>query len=555
MIYSINIKNIALISEVNIDFSDGFNVITGETGAGKSVLIGSINMLLGERVSKEIIRAGAKSAEVSAVFYVEDELIKDCLESMGISLDETGELVMTRELFADGKNVCRINGRIVKVASLKEVGRYLVDLHGQHNNQMLLDHNAHIDILDKFAGSEIFDIYDKYKEEYLKLQNLKKELSEIEKNTADRERKIDILNYEISEIRAVSPELGEDEALKKKKEILDNYKKLCSSVSKAYYLLYDSTDGNNAYQIVSDSAMALSEAGEIDDGLKETAEIVDGIVVQIQEIARTVSSYLDSLENGVEQGIDIGARLDELYKLKRKYGGSIETVLNHLENSERELELINNYDQRNSELLSEIDKTEKSARELALKLNKIRKETAQKIEKEICESLEFLNMKDSVFSVSFEKTELSKSGCDKIEFMLTTLAGAPPRPLYKIASGGELSRIMLAIKSVLAETDSVKTMIFDEIDTGVSGVAAQKIGEKIKELSKNKQIFCVTHLAQIASKADTHFKIEKKSADEKTNAYVERLDNDGKINEIARIISGDKITSTTISQAKEMLNI
>jgi len=479
MIYSINIKNIALISEADINFSDGFNVITGETGAGKSVLIGSINMLLGQRVSKDIIASGAKSAEVSAVFYIEDISVKNYLYDIGISMDETGELVMSRELFADGRNVCRINGRIVNVASLKDIGRYLVDLHGQHNNQALLDHNAHIHILDKFAKDKINNVYDEYKEHFLKLCSLKNELSEIEKSIAEKERKIDILNYEINEIKSVNPEIGEDEELKKKKEIIDNFKNLCSSLGRAHYLLYDDPDGNSAYQSMSNSAALLKEAERIDGGLKETAEIADGIVIQIQEVARTVSTYLDNLENGVESGFDIDARIDELYKLKRKYGGSLESVLEHLEKCEQELELINNCDEYYNKVLTEANREAKAAQDLAVLLSEIRKETAKKIESEICESLNFLNMKDAVFEVSFEKTDLSKTGCDKVEFMLTTIKDAPPRPLTKIASGGELSRIMLAIKSVLAETDSVNTMIFDEIDTGVSGIAAQKIGEKI----------------------------------------------------------------------------
>ncbi|MBE7027610.1 MAG: DNA repair protein RecN [Ruminococcaceae bacterium] len=554
MIYSINIKNIALISEADINFSNGFNVITGETGAGKSVLIGSINMLLGERISKDTITTGKRSAEVSAVFYVEDKLVKKHLEDMGIRMDETGELVMSRELFADGRNVCRINSKIVNVATLKDIGRYLVDLHGQHNNQALLDHNAHIHILDKFAKDKIEKVYAEYSEHFLKLCSLKNELCEIEKSIAEKERRIDILNFEINEIKSVNPEIGEDDELKKKKEIIDNFKNLCSSLGKAHYLLYDDPEGNSAYQSMSNCADLLKDAEKIDGTLKETADIADGIAVQIQEIARTLSSYLDNLENEVEPSFDVDARIDELYKLKRKYGGNLESVLEYLEKSEEELELINNYDAHYNKVSEELNKERKAAQKLAVMLSEIRKETAKKIESEICDSLHFLNMNDAVFSVSFEETELSKTGCDKVEFMLTTIKDAPPRPLTKIASGGELSRIMLAIKSVLAETDSVNTMIFDEIDTGVSGIAAQKIGEKIKELSKNKQIFCVTHLAQIASKAETHFKIEKISDGNKTKAYVQRLDDEGRINEIARIISGDKITSTTIKQAGEMLD-
>ena len=555
MIYSINIKNVALLTEAQLDFSDGFNVITGETGAGKSVLIGSINMLLGERISKDVITAGAKSAEVSAVFYIDDKSIINFIQEEGISLDNTGELVMSRELHADGKNVCRVNGRIVNVSTLKNIGRYLVDLHGQHNNQTLLDHNAHINILDKFEKGKITKIYNEYKTAYEQIQSLKRTLDEISENTAEKERKIDILNYEINEIKTVNPEVGEDEELKKKKEVIDNFKKLFESSNKAYYSLYDNPDGGSAYQIVSDCVQLLSDAKRIDGNLEELADSVEDIVIRIQETARGLSSYIDNLENGFDENFDIDARLDELYKLKRKYGGSLESVIEYLEKSEQELELINNSEERFNGVLEELNKTVSEAEKLAEELSKIRKNTADKIQKEICESLKFLNMADAKFEVKIEKCELNKNGCDNVEFMLTTIADAPLRPLTKIASGGELSRIMLAIKSVLAETDSVKTMIFDEIDTGVSGIAAQKIGEKIKTLSKNKQIFCVTHLAQIASKADTHFVIEKTTEKQKTTASVNKLDDSGRINEIARIISGDKISQTTIKQAEEMLEL
>ena len=356
-------------------------------------------------------------------------------------------------------------------------------------------------------------------------------------------------------IKAINPQLGEDDELKKKKEIADNFKKLCISVSGAYYNLYENPDGKSAYQAVCESAAALCDASKIDSDLVELAEGVEEIAIRIQENARQLSSYLDNLENSGGAGFDIDARLDELYKLKRKYGGSLMSVIEHLRNSERELELINTSEKRLEDVKEELERAEKKAWELAQKLSEKRKETAKKIEKEICQSLKGLNMADAQFIVHIEKTDLSKTGCDKVEFLLTTMADAPPRPLAKIVSGGELSRIMLATKSVLAETDNVKTMIFDEIDTGVSGIAAQKIGEKIKALSKTKQIFCVTHLAQIASRADTHFVIEKTSDKDKTTANVTLLDDEGRINEIARIISGDKVTPTTISQAKEMLEI
>ena len=555
MIYSVNIKNMALINEAQITFSDGFNVITGETGAGKSVLIGSINMLLGERMNKDVITTGAKEAEVSAVFYVEDKTVIDYIKSYDIDIDETGELVMSRQLHESGRNVCRINGKIVNVSTLKDLGRYLIDLHGQHNNQALLDKNAHITILDKFAENVIYPVLKEYKKTYEEMQTLKAELSEIEKESSEKERKIDILNFEINEIKSLCPKPFEDEELKKKKEIVNNFKNLCSAVGRAYGALYDDPEGRSAYQSAAAASMSLADAMKFDESLKEVAENIEEVVIKISESARELGSYLDNLENSVEFNFDIDARLDELYKLKRKYGGSIDAVLSHLKHCEEELLKINSSEERYNEVLLKFNKQTAKATELSQKLTELRKQTAEKIEKEICKNLEFLNMPDAKFEVSIEKRELCKNGADNVEFMLTTLTGAEPRPLNKIASGGELSRIMLAIKTVLAETDIVKTMIFDEIDTGVSGVAAQKIGEKIKELSKTKQIFCVTHLAQIASIADTHFLIEKTSDDSKTTATVKCLGDSGRVNELARIISGDKVTDTTIKQAQEMLGL
>ncbi len=555
MIYSVNIKNIALISDAQITFSDGFNVITGETGAGKSVLIGSINMLLGERMNKDIISAGESEAEVSAVFYVEDETVINYIKSLDIDIDETGELILARRLHESGRNICKINGKLVNVSALKELGRYLIDLHGQHNNQALLDKNAHISILDKFAKDDISLLFAEYKVTYENMQSLKKELEQIEKSSAEKERKIDILNYEINQIKSASPKPFEDEELKKKKEIADNFKNLCALAGRAYYALYDDPDGKSAYQSLTETAMALSDASKIDENLSPVSETVEEIVIKVSEAARELCSYLDNLENGIEFEFDIDARLDELYKLKRKYGGSLEAVLSHLEKCEQELENINTSEEKYQKVLTELTKENAKALSLSQKLSDIRKQTAQKIEKEICKNLSFLNMNDARFEVSIKECELSKTGVDDVEFMLTTLSGAPPRSLNKIASGGELSRIMLAIKTVLAETDIVKTMIFDEIDTGVSGVAAQKIGEKIKELSKTKQVFCVTHLAQIASMADTHFLIEKTSQQGKVTADVELLADSGRVNELARIISGDKVTQTTIKQAQEMLGI
>lgn len=555
MIYCIHIKNIALISDTQIIFGDGFNVITGETGAGKSVLIGSINMLLGERADRDVISFGADKAEVSAIFYIKDDELLKVLSQEGIELNESGELVVSRQISKDGRNVCRINGALCNVSMLKNLGRYLVDLHGQHNNQALLDRNEHINILDRFASDSICDMLSKYKDIYGNISEIKRKLAQLEIDDSDKLRRIDILRFEINEINSANLTIGEDDELKKKKEIADNYKKLIQYAGGALDVLYESGQECSAYQGLAMAGDMLLKAAEIDDELKEASDAINEAAISVQEISRNISSYIDRLSSDSEGNTDIDARLDELYKIKRKYGGSIEEALVYLENSERELELINTSEQRRANLEKLLEETVCQALELAKVISGIRKDTAKKIEGQICQSMRFLNMANAEFVVSIKDDEMSKTGCDNVEFLLSTIEGEPPKPLSKIASGGELSRIMLAIKSVLVDTDTVKTLIFDEIDTGVSGRAAQKIGEKIKELSKIKQVFCVTHLAQIAALADRHFVIEKKTNIDRSTAEVSELDEAGRISEISRIIGGDNVSETTIKQAKEMLNI
>lgn len=554
MLECMTIDNIALIGHADIEFSGGFNVLTGETGAGKSILIGSMNMLLGERVSRELIRFGEKKAMVQGLFRISDESVLEYLKDNDIEAEDDGSLIVSRELSADGKNVCRVGGRMVPVSKLRELGRMLMNIHGQHDNQALLDKTSHLEFLDRFIGDEAGKILAEYKEKYRMLVSLLKESDELCMDEAEKLRKMDILKYEIKELSAAQLSEGEEEELKKQRNIANNAKKLLLSAGQALDILYENADGECAYNFLANASQLLLQAAEIDSEFSEMAEGIESAIISLEDSVRRIQSYLDSFEQDGISIDEIEERLDLIYRLKRKYGGSVESALCHLEKSEEELKNIEFLDERKLKIENEISIARREAEKLAEDLSKLRKKTAQKLSVQIGENLAFLNMPNAEFIAEINPKELSADGADSVEFMLSANKGEPPKPLEKIVSGGELSRIMLAIKSILADSDVVGTLIFDEVDSGVSGRAAQKLGEKLKELSDCRQVLCVTHLAQVAAKAESHFLIEKREQDEKTLTQVALLDEQGRIEELARIIGGEKITETTRKQAEEMLN-
>lgn len=547
------IDNVALIDHAEISFSEGFHVFTGETGAGKSILVGSINMLLGERVSREIIRYGEKKAMVQGMFRITQPEAHSFLTENGWETDEDGELIVSRELSAEGKNICRVGGCLVPVTKLRELGRWLVNVHGQHDNQALLDRAAHIDFLDKFSEKNTAAL-NAYRETYHELIRTQQELASLDMDEAEKLRRLDILDYEIGELEDADLKIGEEEDLKRRCTIANHAKNLLAQAGQAVDLLYENEDGNCAYNLLASAAQLIGSAAEIDSSFAETAENLESALAVVEESVRSLQSYLDRADSEEEPLELMEERLDLIYRLKRKYGGSVEHALAHLEEAREERRSIEFMDENRERLGKKEASLRQKAEEEAKKISQERKRTAKKLSEQIGENLAFLNMPNAVFSVSILPCNMNEKGMDSVEFLLSANQGEPPKPLTKIVSGGELSRIMLAIKSILSATDAVETLIFDEVDSGVSGRAAQRLGEKLKELSAKKQVFCVTHLAQVASAADRHFLIEKHETKGKTQTQITALARDGRIRELARIIGGEHITETTYKQAEEMLD-
>lgn len=550
MLFNLSIENVALIEKADINFSEGFNILTGETGAGKSILIGSVNMLLGERSGKELIRHGESYAYVEGLFYV-DDIAKKELKLLDVEPDDDGSLIVSRKLSADGKNICKAGGKTVPVAVLREIGRNLINIHGQHDNQALLDAKCHIKFLDAFCMKEHKELFDKYESVFAELIECKRELESFDIDENEKTRKLDILNFEIDEIINAGITPGEEEELKEKRNFIRNKEHFTKNCSAALSILYEN-DEETAYNLVSQASRFIDKVA--DESLNELSEKINDILYNIEDIASDIRRHLDKV-NFEELSLDeIEERLDVIYKLKRKYGGSEEDVLAYLEKAQEELDNITFSDSKKAELLAKISKLTDEAQMQAQKIRSIRKENALVIENEINSQLSELNMSGAGISVEFTECELYKKGIDKVEFLISTNPGEPQKPLTKIISGGELSRIMLAMKNVLTAGDAAGTLVFDEIDTGISGVTAGKVGIKLSEIANKKQVICVTHLPQIAALSDSHFVISKSSDGEKTNTSIKALSNNEKIEQIAYMISGDATSQTSVNQAKEMIN-
>ena len=553
MLFALHIKNIALLDDVEIEFHNGLNVLTGETGAGKSILIGSINLLLGDRANRELIRQGADRAEVSGVFYIENEAQRTALLSLGVKPEEDGAVTLSRQLLRDGKNLCRIAGRTATISELKEIGSLLVNIHGQHDSQALLNPAQHIHFLDSFLKDEGKKALANYQESYKAWHSLVKESEALDLDEAEKLRKIDLLSYECNEIRSANLLPDEEDELKAKRDIINHKKRLEESVAAALSSLCDDGNGLDARQALSIAAQNLTNAADFDASLVEISERVIALSDEADEVSRQLRNYFDRLSED-EQPIDeIEARLDVIYRLKRKYGATIRDVISHGEACEAELLQLKNAEAQKEQLEKSCREAEIKAQKLASELSALRQKATDSIQKKISEILHFLNMPDAEFSIALTEVPLCLYGAEQVSFYIKTNDGEDYRPLNKIVSGGELSRIMLAIKSVLTDGDVAQTLIFDEIDTGVSGSTAQKIGRKLRELSANKQVLCVTHLAQIASMATTHYLIEKTKEDGRTKTGVLPLSYEKRVQELARIISGDTITDTTIKQAEELI--
>lgn len=547
MLREINIKNVAVIEKTGIEFGGGLNVLTGETGAGKSIIIDSINMILGERTSREFVRYGTDKAMVQAVFDASEEIIRAC-EGIGAECDDD-TVIITREITAEGKSTARVNGIIVPLSSIREISSMLVNIHGQHDNQALLTPSCHVNFLDEYAQNGL--LLKEYREKYAELKSLNSEFDYLSQNEKEKNERIDLLRYQIDEIESAELEPGEEEELTAKRDEIANAEEISECVQKAYSLLYDSDGGYSAYDILSEAISALEKAAGYSETVQDAYSALTDANYAIQDAAHTVKDYSDGIEFDKEALDEAEERLDLINKLKRKYGGDIESIIAYCGKASAELSELENSDARLSELSSLIEKADNALRKTGKKLSEIRKKSAKELEEKITDALHELNMEHAVFSVEILDCEPVSNGMNNVQFLIRTNSGEPLKPLTKIASGGELSRTMLALKSILS--DSVETLIFDEIDTGVSGSAAKKIAIKLNEISRYKQVLCITHLPQLASMADHHYLIEKISGEDSAKTTVTELGRDERILELVRITGGD-ITETSRKHAEELIS-
>ena len=550
MLKFLHIENIAVIERSDIEFSSGFNVLTGETGAGKSIVIDSINAVLGERTSRELIRAGCDTAEVSAVFGELDNATAAALSDIGVVPDDDGNIVIRRRLSAAGKGLIKLNDLPVTATELKEVGRHLVNIHGQHDNQALLDPERHLDYVDAVADDDA--IKGKYYAEFREINKIRKELAAVQTDEDEKRRRVDLLKYSINELESAGIKPGEYDKLRRKLEIARNYQKTAEALARAYSALKGDDELDGAVSLLSGAEKALSSLR--DEEWDKRASVLSSAASAAEDVSAAIYDFLENAEYSDIDPDEINARLDTLDKLMLKYGGGEWELLKALDKACEELNDIEFSDKKAAELSELLDSSVERLVALGEELTEVRKKAAAAFEKQVCDILSYLNMPDVRFTVQFAKGRYTKRGCDTAEFMISANRGESVKPLSKIASGGELSRVMLAIKSVLLGIDPVGTMIFDEIDTGISGYTAGKVGTQLKRVAENRQVICVTHLAQIAAMGDTHLLIEKKAEGDRTFTSVSPLSYEDRINEIARIMSGAQMTENLYNSAKELLD-
>ena len=550
MLKFLHIENIAVIERSDTEFAEGFNVLTGETGAGKSILIDSINAVLGERTSKELIRAGCDSAEVSAVFGNFDDTAVKTLSELGFSPDEDGNIVIRRRLSVSGKGIIKLNGIPVTATQLRDIGKNLINIHGQHDSQALLDSEKHIFYIDALADNT--ELINEYYQEFRYLNKVRKELEASQIDEEEKQRQTDLLKYQINELESADIKKGELAELKRKAQIAKNYQTVVEALSKADTALNGNDDFSGASALISSAQKELYSLK--DEKWNALAEKTADVLSDLTDIGAEIRDFLDNVEYSELDINNINERLDLLERLMLKYGNSEEEMLDFLTSAKVRLEELDFSDRRISQLSDLLDKSTDRLVELGEKLTLSRKKAAAEFEKKVCDILSYLNMPDVRFTVSMQKGRYTKRGCDNIEFLISANRGENVKPLSKIASGGELSRVMLAIKSVLLDKDPVGTMIFDEIDTGISGYTAGKVGIQLKKVAKNRQVICVTHLAQIAAMADEHLLIEKSTEGGRTFTQVKPLKYEERVGEIARIMSGTQLTENLYKSAKELLD-
>ncbi|HOQ16386.1 MAG: DNA repair protein RecN [Epulopiscium sp.] len=554
MLVHIYIKNIALINEITIDFKEFLNILTGETGAGKSILIGSINFALGERGSRDIIRTGEENALVELLFFVENDEILELIKNQGIEVEEDRYVLITRAINQSGRTVCRINGQTVTTGMLRQVSSKLIDVHGQHEHQSLLDVGKHIELLDSFCKDELAALKKELESKYKEYKNIEKQISSLIGDEKEIERKIDLLQYQLDEITNAKFEIGEEEQLQNQLKKLSNSEKLVRGMEELYGLLYGNDYENHSTSLfLSEALRLLRDLADVDDELMPLYENLENIQLLLDDMVRDIRQYKDQIHHDPYELKAVEERLDLLFDLKRKYGNSIEEILLYKDKIEEELERIVNSEETLKNLKNQYALLEDEIKRLSGKISDIRKEKAKIIEERIESILAELAMKEAKFSVMFsQKDSFNENGWDNVEFLISTNPGEELKPLAKIASGGEMSRIMLALKCVLADIDEIGTLIFDEIDTGISGATAQKVAEKLGYISRKRQVICITHLPQIAAMGDCNYKIEKRIDENKAISSIKALKEDEVIYELARLISGAQITDISLKNAEEM---
>lgn len=552
MLKSLNIENIAVIEKADIEFSGGLNVLTGETGAGKSIVVDSINAILGERTSKDLVRHGADNSNVVAQFENINSDVEAMLNDLGITPEEDKSLIISRKISNQGKSNCRINGVPCTVGMLKELGSKLVNIHGQHDSQQLLNSDMHYKFVDMLSDDKA--IYDEYKKSFKNLVAVRKQLKKLTADADDKDKQLELLEYQINEISQADIKVGEIEQLKQRKTFLLNAKNIISALNTALSAINGDDDNAGIKSVVESSLADFDSIQDVDGDLKAIYNQCDTVNEQLEVLKDALSNKLYSIDYDESELDSIEERLNLLYNFANKYGETEQDMLNYLANAEKQRNSIVNSDEEIERLSAEYDSALDKTVTAADILSAHRKGLAYKLEQDVQEELLFLDMPKIKFSVNFEKGNLSLNGYDKIEFLISTNPGEPLKPLAKIASGGELSRIMLAIKNIVARYDVIDTLIFDEIDTGVSGRASRKIGLKLKDVSRHTQVICVTHSAQIASVADCHLLIEKRISLESTYTSVKSLDFNGRKRELARIMGGLEITDSLLKSAEELLS-
>lgn len=549
MLNLLHIENIAVIEQAEISFGSGFNVLTGETGAGKSIVIDAISAILGERTYRDIIRTGASKASVRAVFsdipplpWFQENVIPN----------DSKELLIQRDIYADGKNVCRVNGQPVTVALLKQLGNSLINIHGQHDSQQLFDEANHLVYLDLFAQNQ--KEYEAYRANFDAYETIRREIAKLSMDESEKLRRVESLQFQIQEIEQAEIVIGEDERLEERRKILQSAEKLVDGMASAVSALYGDENQDGAAGLLTKALHALSRITKYDDGLQEIYDRLSDLAFTAEDLAGALRERVDSLTYSADELEQIESRLDVLHRLKRKYGRGTAEILAYLEHARKELDAIEFADERIAALKKKLADVEQKMLKDGEVLRATRMTAARKLEQRLSQELTALDMARAQFVCQFEAQQPSASGLDMVRFLMTANIGEALKPMSKVASGGELARIMLAIKNVLAEQDHIGTLIFDEVDSGVSGRAAQKVAVKLKAVSKSKQVLCVTHLPQIAAVADNHLLISKSEQNGRTYTKVTPLDREGRAKEIARIIGGAEITDITLESAMEMLS-